>query len=89
MDADRLAQLMTFPAPFTFRVVALGAPDLRAQCLALVEDALGCAVAGVEVQASSGGRYHTVRLAVTVQCPEQIAAVYEALRAVPGLRMLL
>lgn len=89
MDLDHLAQLMDFPVAFTFRVVADGAPDLRATCLALAEGALGRAVERVEEQASAAGRYRTVRLVATIERPEEIAAVYAALSAAPGLRLLL
>jgi putative lipoic acid-binding regulatory protein len=89
MDIDHLNQLMTFPVAFTFRVVALGSPGLRAACLALAEGALGRAIEQVEEQASSGGRYQTVRLVATIEQPEEIATVYGALSAVPGLKLLL
>jgi putative lipoic acid-binding regulatory protein len=89
MDAEHLAELMEFPVAFTFRVVAAGSPDLRAVCQALAEGALGRTIEQVAAQASSGGRYQTIRLMATVERPEEIAAVYGALSAVPGLRMLL
>jgi len=88
-DAERLARLMQFPAAFTFQVIAAASPDLADRCATAACAALGRPVAGVEERPSSRGRWIALHIATTVHSAEEVVAVYAALAALDGVRLLL
>ena len=84
-----LDELLEFPCSFTFRVVAATASGLEERCTSLVEAQLGRALDEVGSRLSKEGNWCSVRLQATVRCGEEITGSYQALRDVPGLKMLL
>ena len=84
-----LRTLIDFPSTFVFRVMAEASEGLVASCEDAVAEALGRRASGVELRESSAGRYLAVRLSAEVRSPEEIYAVYAALRQVPGVRLIL
>ncbi len=84
-----LDELLEFPCSFTFRVVAAAAPGLEERCSCLVEAQLGRALDEVGSRLSKEGNWCSVRLQATVRCGDEITDAYQALRGVPGLKMLL
>lgn len=85
----RLEDLVAFPSLFVFRAVGDAADDLAGRCRAALAEGLGRPAEQVDTQPSSGGRFLSVRLGATVHSPAEIHAVYAALRAVAGVRLVL
>ncbi len=84
-----LDELLSFPCAFTFRVVALGSPDLGDRCERMVAEAIGRPVDAVQHSPSRSGRYCTLRLKATVHEAAEITRAYGALGELDGLKMLL
>lgn len=85
----KLEDLMDFPSVFTFRVMGEATDTLPDRCSAALTGALERPPEHVELRESSAGRYLAVRLGARVDTPDQIYAVYAALRAVEGVRLVL
>ena len=85
----RFEDLVEFPAVFTFRAVGAAADDYLDRCLARVEELLERPVSRHEIRPSSHGRWVSVRIAVEVRSADEIRAVYGALHAIDGTRMVL
>jgi len=88
-EPPRLEELVDFPAPFTFRIVAKHSSSLRDRCQQLVEQTLGRPAEDVREQPSKKGAFVSIRVAVTVENAEEIRSVYQALQSVEGLQLLL
>jgi putative lipoic acid-binding regulatory protein len=73
---------LTFPCVFRFKAIGPGEPDLVPTALANVEEVLGAPIAkeAWSVRGSSGGKYTSLTLDLTVTSGQQIYDVYEALR---------
>lgn len=84
-----LEDLVAFPSLFVFRAVGEAQDDLPGRCQAALADSLGRPAELVETQPSSAGRFIAVRLGATVHQPAEIHAVYAALKAVKGVRLVL
>lgn len=84
-----LEELVEFPATFTFRVVAADADGLADRCAAHVRDAIGREITELNEQPSKKGNYRSVRVVAMVESADEIRAAYAALKAEPGVKMLL
>lgn len=84
-----LDELVDFPTTFTFRVVAQASDALEGQVREIVEGCLSRPAMNVGAQASSGGRFTSVRVMVTVLDADEVHRTYKALNEVPNLKMLL
>lgn len=84
-----LEDLVEFPSVFVFRAVGDAQDDLAGRCATALAQSLGRPAERVETHPSSAGRFLSVRLAATVLAPADILAVYAALRAVQGVRLVL
>jgi putative lipoic acid-binding regulatory protein len=82
-------ELVDFPSVFTFRVVAKATDGLKAQVREIVEASLERPIMNVGDAASSGGKFCSVRVTVTVIDADEIRRTYAALQEVPDLKMLL
>jgi len=81
--------LVDFPSVFTFRVVAGATDSLAGNVQSIVENSLERPAMNVGEQASSGGKFSSVRVTATVLDANEIQRTYEALQKVPNLKMLL
>jgi len=81
--------LVDFPSVFTFRVVARASESLLEQVKEIVEKRLERPAMNIGLQASSGAKFASVRVTVTVLDAEEIRDTYAALKEVPDLKMLL
>ena len=88
-EEKRGLDLLDFPCMFIFRAVAGGQEQTRIDCESAVADTLSRPVQGVEVKPSSKGNYQVIRLGVTVLSTDEVRAVYAALHAVEGVRLIL
>lgn len=88
-DTPPLEELVEFPSVFVFRAMGEASPGFADRCVTAVRDALGREPEGVESKPSKEARYLAVRIGATVIEPAEIHAVYKALRAVDGVRMVL
>ena len=84
-----LDELVDFPTAFTFRVVAQATEVLEDQVREIVETCLQRPIMNVGTQASSGGRFSSVRVMATVLDADEVHRTYKALNEVPNLKMLL
>ncbi len=77
-----------FPAPYTFRVVALKGPDTKATLLKLVESVLGPLPENA-VEEKPGAKFGTYRITGTLHSEEQRQKVYGLLKAHPDVKLTL
>ncbi len=82
---------LSFPCVFRFKAIGKAEPDLVVAVLAHVERLLGAPIAkeAWSVRDSSGGKYASLTLDLTVTSGQQIYDVYEALRKDPRITHLL
>lgn len=94
MDAaerERLLALLEanhrFPGPFFLAVIAVSDDDVAGAIRAAVDDGLDDVIAeeAWEVRASSGGRYLSHRVTVTVESAADVLGLYDRLRGVHGV----
>ena len=93
-ERDRLLALLEanhrFPGPFFLSVVAHSGDEVAAAIHAAVREIAGDVPDDAwEARASSGGRYHSHRVTVTVDSATQALALYARLREVPGVVTIL
>ncbi len=88
-NEKRFEELLTFPCLFVFRVVAHTGEETKRACEAALLAVLSRPAEGVEVKPSSKGNYQAIRIGVTVISADEIRALYAALNAVEGVRMVL
>jgi putative lipoic acid-binding regulatory protein len=84
-----LDDLVAFPALMVFRAVGPDGDVFPALCLAAVEQALGRSPTSHELMRSKQGRWMSVRVAATVTCADDVRAVFAALQAIDGVRVVL
>jgi putative lipoic acid-binding regulatory protein len=71
---------LEYPLRYTFKIMGLAGDDFPEHARQLVARVVGEASAvDVTVRASSGGKYHSVSVAVRLDSEEQRRAVYQAL----------
>jgi putative lipoic acid-binding regulatory protein len=76
------APALDYPLDYTFKIMGFAADDFAEHARRLVAGVVGEAPAErVAVRSSSGGRYHSVSVSVTLVSEEQRRGVYEALHA--------
>jgi putative lipoic acid-binding regulatory protein len=74
------APALDYPLRYTFKVMGLAADDFAEHARRLVARGVGEALAiDVTVRASSGGKYHSVSVAVRLESETQRRAVYQLL----------
>ena len=88
-NQKRFEDLLEFPCLFVFRVVAASGEQTRKGCEQTLKAVLSRPAEAVEVKPSSKGTYQVIRLGVTVISADEIRALYDALNAVDGVRMVL
>ncbi len=88
-EKRRLEELLDYPCDFTFRIVARQSSDLCETCRDLVEGTLGRRADKVIEQPSKNGAYASIRVSITVETADEIRSVYQALRSIEGLQLLL
>jgi putative lipoic acid-binding regulatory protein len=90
-DADDLLESVhTFPGPYQIKAIGSSAGEFEARILRAVRsELLNDNDLDWSVRATPGGRHIAVTLRLTVQTPEQVRAIYAAIRGVEGLSLLL
>lgn len=88
-DTPSIDELIDFPTVFVFRAMGDADDGFPDRCVAAVHEALGRAPEGVETRASRQARFLAVRVGAVVISTDEIYAVYAALRAVEGVRLVL
>lgn len=74
--------VLDYPLDYTFKIMGFAADDFPEHARRLVAGVVGEAPAErVTVRSSSGGKYHSVSVAVTLVSEDQRRGVYEALHA--------
>ena len=81
-------QALSYPAEFHFRIIV--------DAVSAAETALATLLAAYRVtaplatsRASAGGRYHAYSVSVEIQSQAELSAFDEAVKRVPGVRMML
>ena len=76
--------LLEYPLDYPFKVIGLAADDFAAHVRALVQGAVpGGAIGEPELRPSSGGKYLSVTVTVTLESEARRLAIYQALRGDP------
>lgn len=87
---ELLESIHSFPG--TFRIKAIGSSDddfAGRVVAAVLEEVVGPSEVDYSVRSTKGGRHDAVTLDVTVQTAEQVRAIYDRIKAVEGLTLLL
>jgi putative lipoic acid-binding regulatory protein len=84
-----LDDLLEFPTRFVFRAMGESRDAFERDCDRAVRDALARPPESVTSSPSRKGNYTAVRVAAVVVDKDEILAVYAALRAVQGIRLVL
>lgn len=89
-NEDLLADTHEFPGTFRFKAIGEATNDFEARVVAAAASELsGPSEVEHSVRETKGGRHIAVSLEVTVQTPDQVRAIYAAIRQVEGLALLL
>lgn len=75
-----------YPCRWVYKVIGEDREELRRAITVLLQD-LDHSIAFSN--SSSGGKYHSFNVEVTVECEEKRLAVYEALKAEPAVKIIL
>jgi hypothetical protein len=88
---DLLDKHHHFPGEYMFKAIGFGGEEFAGAVQSAAETVLGPLAWGDQVRArpSAGGRYLAVTLEVQVRDADQVLEVYEALRRVAGLAILI
>lgn len=84
-----LDDLVDFPTRFVFRAMGQAREGFAQDCDRAVRDALSRPSESLESAPSRKGNYLSVRVAAVVEDKDEVFAVYAALKAVPGVKMVL
>ena len=88
--AELLADHHSFPGTYHFKAIGKADDDFEGRVVAAAASELaGPGEIEHAVRETKGGRHVAVSLEVTVQSPEQVRAIYAAIREVEGLTLLL
>jgi putative lipoic acid-binding regulatory protein len=90
-DTDAILESVhTFPGPYQIKAIGSSAGEFEARILRAVRSELARDEdLDWSVRTTPGGRHIAVTLRLTVQSPEQVRAIYAAIRGVEGLSLLL
>lgn len=87
---DLLLATHTFPGPFTFKVIGRTEGQFISTVLELIKEmVVATEPIPHSVRETSGGRHVAVTAEPHVESPEAVLAIYERLRELPGVVMLL
>lgn len=87
---ELLASHHAFPGVYRIKAIGSTEGDFPARIVAAAAEELsGPGEVDYSVRETSGGRHAAVTLDLTVQTPAQVRAIYERLRTVEGLSLLL
>ena len=84
-DAPRLV----FPCAYPIKVLGDNSEAFSAAVLAVFTRLLPGETFTSRLRTSSGARFVAVTVTITATGPDQLAALHEALRQLPGLRLVL
>lgn len=84
----QLGELLTFPCPFTYKVMGVAHPDLLENILAVIQHHAPGDYAP-KIKPSKNGNYHSVSITITAVNIEQVEALYEDLGKIELVRMVL
>lgn len=85
----RLEALVDFPTEFTFRVVGEASAGLREQTVSVCQTQTGRTPSRVTTASSGKGNFESIRATLRVEQAEEVERLYAALRAIPGVRLVL
>ena len=85
----RLEDPLEFPTVFVFRVMGPADAGLRDAVQAAVRATLDREAEGTEVRPSSKGKWCSVRVGVSVVDADEVRRLYDALRGIDQVRMVL
>jgi putative lipoic acid-binding regulatory protein len=86
---DLLREHHTFPGPYTIKVVGENTPALLGRIQSVVGRITGDKNPKVKVRLSANGKHQAVSVTAQVPAAEDVMALYEALRRVAGVSLLL
>ncbi len=84
-----LEECHSFPGPYTFKVIGQNTPGWDAAAVSALRSVLGQVDIECLARQTSGGAYTSLTLNTRVNRAGDVLAAYEALRGLPGLKMLL
>ena len=86
---DLLMATHTFPGSFTFKVIGRAESDFREVVLSTITRLAIDDEVPHTIRETSGGRHIAITAEPTVESPEVVLEIYELLRELPGVVMLL
>lgn len=87
---ELLAAIHAFPGKYVFKAIGLAEGDFAGRVIALVRRELQQPFdAPFQTRETSSGKHIAVTIEPWVETPEQVLAIYDRLKSVAGLVMLL
>jgi putative lipoic acid-binding regulatory protein len=86
---DLLREHHTFPGPYTVKVIGENNPALVGRITSVVTRLSGDPKPTLKTRLSSGGKHQAITITARVDSAEDVMALYEALRRVAGVSLLL
>lgn len=87
---DLLMATHSFPGSFTFKVIGRAENDFQSIVLDTIKRTTdGCSEIPHSSRETSGGRHIAITAEPTVESPEMVLEIYERLKELPGVVMLL
>ena len=83
------SQLLEFPCHYQFKAVGISGDDFQRQVTAAVEQQVPVGPDNIKSRPSGSGNYQAVTVFVTLHSYEQLTSIYQAMRQISGLKMLL
>lgn len=78
-----------FPCMYVFKAIGRDEEDFVMRVVTAIRDETGNDKdPAYTLRSSAGGAHVAITLEVLVQSPEQVLAIYEQVRTIPGLKML-
>ena len=78
-----------FPGPYTFKIIGDNQPELLTSAIAAMTTLLPNAQPQITRRQSGGGNHQSITIILEVPSAETVYDIYEAFRALPGIRVLL
>lgn len=88
-EKDNSEDLIKFPCHYQFKAVGMAGDDFLQSIVAAVGKHVPVIKDAVRSKPSGKGTYQSVSVLVTLHSYEQLTCIYEEMRQVDGLKMLL
>ena len=83
------SELLEFPCHYQFKAVGVSGDDFHQKIISAVQKHVSVGSDNIKRRPSSNGNYQSITIFVTLHNYEQLTAIYQGMKTVSGLKMLL